>query len=48
MKHDPCDVNINGYNHEILCLWGANIDFQLYWINIVQLCICDIGVFLGY
>ena len=28
LKHDPSDVNINGCNHEILCLWGANIDFQ--------------------
>ena len=28
LKRDPCDVNINGCNHEILCLWGANIDFQ--------------------
>ena len=28
LKHDPSDVNINGCNHEILCLWEANIDFQ--------------------
>ena len=28
LKCDPSDVNINGCNHEILCLWGANIDFQ--------------------
>ena len=28
LKCDPSDVNINGCNHEILHLWGANIDFQ--------------------
>ena len=28
LKSDPCDVNINGCNDKILCLWGANIDFQ--------------------
>ena len=28
MKRKPQDAYTNGCNHEILCLWGANIDFK--------------------
>ena len=25
---NPCDIFTNGCNHQLLSLWGANIDFQ--------------------
>ena len=28
LQRNPSDAYTNGCNHEILCLWGANVDFQ--------------------
>ena len=32
LQHNPQDVLINAYNHDILSLWGGNVDLQ-YVIN---------------
>lgn len=41
LKRNPRDVFINGCNHEILRLWGANVDFQFIldeYSTIVYVC----------
>ena len=28
LHHDPADMYTNGCNHDVLYMWGANIDFK--------------------
>ena len=40
---DPTDVYTNGFNHDILHLWGANIDLQFVldeYSTVIYICSC--------
>ena len=40
LKHNPKDVLINACNHDILNLWGRNIDLQYVINEIATVIVC--------